>query len=192
MTSGQAALLVLADRYLAGMLDPFLSLLAIHKLLYFLQQTGQSLRLQYEAHDHGPYARNLRQVLIRMEKHYTQGYGEGKDDPKKTIELLPGAVEEAREFLKDDEQIRERMELVSALIDGFEDPYGLELLSSLHWVMQKLPEARTSVDVAVNAVHDWNDGKRQRLKSEHLRKAWERLKAQHWDRVSSSPALAVR
>ncbi len=181
LTPERAALLVMIERYLKGMLDPFVSLLAVHKLLYFLQQAGQPLKLKYEAYDHGPYAENLRHVLIRLEKHYTQGYGEGRDDPKKTIDLLPGALEEAKQLLAGAAEIQERMTRVSKLIDGFEDPYGLELLSSLHWVMRQDPEARTNPEAAVAAVHGWNEGKRRRLKSEHLLKAWDRLKQQHWD-----------
>ena len=49
MTVGQAALIALMDRYLKALLDPFVSLLEIHKLMYFLQETGQELKLQYEA-----------------------------------------------------------------------------------------------------------------------------------------------
>ncbi|MHB1308582.1 MAG: type II toxin-antitoxin system antitoxin DNA ADP-ribosyl glycohydrolase DarG [Limisphaerales bacterium] len=181
MTMGQAALIALMDRYLKGLLDPFVSLLEIHKLMYFLQAAGQPLRLRYEAKDFGPYAKNLRQVLIRLEKHYTQGYGDGKDNPTKTIELLPGAVEEAETFLKDDEVIRQRMDRVAELIEGFEDPYGLELLSSVHWVMRGNSEARDSSEVAAAAVHKWNPRKRRVLKKDHLLKAWQRLKEQSWD-----------
>ena len=181
MTMGQAALIALMDRYLKGLLDPFVSLLEIHKLMYFLQAAGQPLRLQYEAKDFGPYAKNLRQVLIRLEKHYTQGYGDGKDDPTKTLELLPGAVEEAEMFLKDDEVIRQRMDRVAELIEGFEDPYGLELLSSVHWVMRENAEARRSFEAAAAAVHQWNPRKRRVMKKEHLLKAWQRLKEQSWD-----------
>jgi hypothetical protein len=171
----------LMDRYLKGLLDPFVSLLEIHKLMYFLQQAGQPLRLQYEAKEFGPYAKNLRQVLICLEKHYTQGYGDGKDIPTKVIELLPRAVEEAQAFLRDDEAIRHRMDRVAALIEGFEDPYGLELLSSVHWVMRENVPARKSSEVAASAVHAWNNRKRSVLKKEHLIKAWERLKEQRWD-----------
>ena len=32
-------------RYLAGLMDPFVSLLEVHKLLYFMQEAGQPLRL---------------------------------------------------------------------------------------------------------------------------------------------------
>ena len=181
MTMGRAALIALMDRYLKGLLDPFVSLLEIHKLMYFLQEAGQPLRLQYEAGEFGPYAKNLRQVLIRLEKHYTQGYGDGKDIPTKNIELLPGAMEEAEAFLKDDEVIRRRMDRVAELIEGFEDPYGLELLSSMHWVMRESATARESAEAAASAVHQWNPRKSRVLKKEHLAKAWVRLKEQHWD-----------
>jgi len=180
MTMGQAAMIALMDRYLKGLLDPFISLLEIHKLMYFLQEAGQPLRLKFEARSFGPYARNLRQVLIRMEKHYTQGYGDGKDSPTQPIEVLPGAEEEADKFLAGDESIRARMKRVAELIEGFEDPYGLELLSSVHWVMQKTPEAGENPEVAVAAVHKWNVRKQYSLKREHILAAWQRLKAQDW------------
>ena len=180
MTIGQAALIGLMDRYLKGLLDPFISLLEIHKLLYFLQAASQPLRLQYEAREFGPYAKNLRQVLIRMESHYTQGYGDGNDAPAKNIELLPGAVEEAEAFLQEDATTRQRMERVTDLIEGYEDPYGLELLSSVHWVMAHDPEARLSATVAAQGVQAWNARKRRTLKTEHLGKAWQRLTDKGW------------
>ncbi len=180
MSLGQAALIALMDRYLAGLLDPFVSLLEVHKLMYFLQAAGQPLRLKYEASDYGPYAVNLRQVLIRMENHYTQGYGEGSDRPTKPIELLPGAVDEANAFLASDREIRERMARVVDLIEGHEDPLGLELLSSVHWVMSRHPEARRDANAAVLAVQRWNARKRRVLKQEQILRAWERLRAKCW------------
>jgi O-acetyl-ADP-ribose deacetylase (regulator of RNase III) len=180
MTIGQAALISLMDRYLKGLLDPFVSLLEIHKLMYFLQAAGQPLRLQYEAKEFGPYAKNLRQVLIRLESHYTQGYGDGKDSPTKPIELLPGSVDEAQLFLREDEVIRQRMDQVTELIEGYEDPVGLELLSSVHWVMCHNPEAKLSAEAAASAVQEWNVRKRRTLKTEHLTKAWQHLTDKGW------------
>jgi hypothetical protein len=115
-----------------------------------------------------------------MEKHYTQGYGDGKDSPTQPIELLPGAEKEAEEFLAGDEAIRARMNRVAELIEGFEDPYGLELLSSVHWVMQKNPETRENPGTAVAAVHRWNARKQRSLKKEHILAAWQRLREQDW------------
>jgi O-acetyl-ADP-ribose deacetylase (regulator of RNase III) len=181
MTLGQAAMIALMDRYLKGLLDPFISLLEIHKLMYFLQEAGQPLRLSFKAESYGPYATNLRQVLIRMEKHYTQGYGDGKDTPTRPMEILPGATEEADKFLENNELIRTRMNRVVKLIEGFEDAYGLELLSSVHWVMKENVVARENADAAVKAVHQWNSRKRRTLKKEHIVAAWRRLKEMNWD-----------
>lgn len=47
----------------------------------------------------------------------------------------------------------------AALVDGFESPFGLELLSTVHWVMRHEP-ARTLPDV-VARTYAWNDRKRQ-------------------------------
>jgi O-acetyl-ADP-ribose deacetylase (regulator of RNase III) len=186
MTMGQAAMIALMDRYLKGLLDPFISLLEIHKLMYFLQEAGQPLRLKFEAKRFGPYATNLRQVLIRMEKHYTQGYGDGKDSPTQPIEVLPGAKKEAERFLAGDDTIRARMNRVAELIEGFEDPYGLELLSSVHWVMHENPGAGANPETAVAAVHKWNARKRRTLKKEHILAAWQRLRAQNWSESFAS------
>lgn len=181
MTLGRAALIALIDRYLKGLLDPFVSLLEIHKLMYFLQEAGMELRLEYEAKSYGPYARNLRQVLIRLEKHYMQGYGDGKDAPTRPIELLPGAVDEANAFLAQHPEIQQLMDRVVQLIDGYEDSYGLELLSTVHWVMRENSEARSEPQAAIEAVRNWNLRKRRNLKPDHLLKAWQRLKEQGWN-----------
>ena len=63
MTASCAALLGLMRRYLAAVMDPFCSLLEIHKLMYFMQEVGQPLRLRYTKGPYGPYADNLRHLL---------------------------------------------------------------------------------------------------------------------------------
>ena len=73
MTTGRAALVVLMSRYLEGLLDPFVSLLEVHKLMYFMQEAGQDLRLKYTAGSYGPYAGNLRHVLIKLDGHFQIG-----------------------------------------------------------------------------------------------------------------------
>ena len=72
MTAGRAALVGLVDRYLAGLLDPFVTLLEVHKLMYFMQESGEPLRLKYVKGPYGPYADNLRHVLNAVEGHFIQ------------------------------------------------------------------------------------------------------------------------
>lgn len=186
LTTGRAALISLVDSYLKGLLDPNVTLLEIHKLMYFLQEAGQDLKLQYEAQLYGPYARNLRHVLNRLEGHMLTGFGDGADRPNKPIELTSGAVEKASSYLAGDAQTLARMARVQRLIEGFEDPYGLEVLSSVHWVMCRDRGARDSVENAIEAVQGWNDRKRKLIKPAHIEAAWRRLHNENWATESRS------
>lgn len=159
MTAGRAALVGLIQRYLRGMMEPSISLLEIHKLMYFLQAAGEPLRLQYIKAYYGPYAENLRHVLRQVEGHLTTGYtGEG-DVPDEQLELIPGAIDEADAFLIEHPATRERFDRVGSLVDGFETPHGLELLATAHWVWTK--EGAHSPAAVTDAVHAWGPGKTQ-------------------------------
>jgi O-acetyl-ADP-ribose deacetylase (regulator of RNase III) len=151
MTAGRAALVVLMHRYLAGLLDPFVTLLELHKLMFFMQEAGQPLRLRYTKAARGPYAENLRHVLNAVEGHFLVGYADGGDAPDKQLELVPGAVEDATAFLADDSATRQRFDRVAALVDGFESPFGLELLATIYWVVKQ--EAASTASVVIEKVY---------------------------------------
>ena len=70
MTADCATLVSLMNRYLYGLLDPFITLLEVHKLMYFMQLAGEPLRLKYRKARYGPYAENLRHVLHAVEGHW--------------------------------------------------------------------------------------------------------------------------
>ena len=159
MTVGRAALIELIDRYLRGLLDPFISLLEVHKLMYFMQEAGEPLRLKYSKAPYGPYAENLRHVLNAIEGHMIKGYADGGDDPVKSLELIPEAVEEANVFIKKHTETLGRFERVKELVSGFESPFGLELLATVHWVIQK--EQATSQEDVIKKVYSWNTRKKQ-------------------------------
>ena len=159
MTAGRAALIGLMDRYLRGLLDPFVTLLEAHKLMYFMQAAGEPLKLKFNKGPYGPYAKNLRHVLNAIEGHLVSGYADGGDAPDKQLELVPGALEDARAFLENEVETRSRFEKVSDLVDGFESPFGLELLSTVHWVASE-ERAQTFVKVAEHT-YAWNERKKQ-------------------------------
>ena len=156
MTPGRAVLVSLFEKYLAGLLDPSISLLEVHKLMYFAQEAGEPLRLRYVKAPYGPYAENLRHVLATVEGYMISGYGDGGDKPDKALELVPGAAEEARAFLDQHPATLERFERVAKLVEGFESSYGMELLATVHWVMKH--EGAQGSDV-VDAIHAWNPRK---------------------------------
>ncbi|MGU9977840.1 MAG: macro domain-containing protein [Candidatus Oxydemutatoraceae bacterium WSBS_2016_MAG_OTU14] len=131
MTAGRAVLIELMQRYLGGLLDPTVTLLEAHKLLYFMQCAGEPLRLKYQKATYGPYADNLRHVLKAIEGHYVSGYADGGDAPEKNYNLYC-KTGEAEAFLKQHPDSRAKFEKVAELVKGFESP-GCELLASVHW-----------------------------------------------------------
>jgi len=138
ITLGRATLVNLMYRYICGLLDPFITLLELHKLMYFIQEAGEPLRLKFKKAPYGPYAENLRHVLHAIEGHLIYGYADGGDAPDKQLNLVPGAIEDARDFLKNKHETNVHIKKVSNLIDGFESSFGLELLSTVHWVIKKM------------------------------------------------------
>lgn len=160
MTPGRAALVELVNRYMQGLLDPVITLLEVHKLMYFMQVAGEPLRLKYVKAPYGPYAENLRHVLRTVEGHLLSGYADGGDAPDKPLNLVPGAVEDATNFLLAHDDTRSRFERVDDLVEGFESPFGLELLATVHWIAQNDPGLETHADV-VSRVYAWSDRKKR-------------------------------
>lgn len=153
-----------------------LSLLEVQKLAYFLQVAGEPLRLKYAKHIYGPYAENLNHVLQRIEGHFIRGYGDRSKDSQ--IYLLDGAVQQAENFLASDNEARQRLQRVSQLIEGFETPYGMELLATVHWVASH--GNTTDSQTVTTGVTGWNARKAKLMQPKHINKALARLVSQGW------------
>lgn len=187
MTPARALFVKLMEAYSA--LDYSRTLLEVQKLAYFLQAAGEPLRLKYEPGHYGPYAANLNKVLEVMEGHFIRGYGDSQK-PGAEIELLPGATEEATKFLHGKEDSTMRLAAVGQLIEGFETPYGMELLATVHWVAHHggrgAQRPASAPAEAVAYVHDWNPRKKQIFKPEHIQVAWKQLADLGWIGSASS------
>jgi O-acetyl-ADP-ribose deacetylase (regulator of RNase III) len=174
MTAGRAALVGLMRRYLNAMMDTSLTLLEMHKLMYFLQAAGEPLRLRYAKGPYGPYAENLRHVLHDVNGYLITGYtGEG-DTPSEELELAPGAVESAESYLASHAETRKHSDEVTKLVEGFETPFGLELLATTHWVITE--ERAERDEEVVEAVYAWGPQKAQ-FSREQIGIALERLRS---------------
>lgn len=184
MTVGRAALLGLVDRYLGAVMDPDVTLLEVHKLMYFMQEAGEPLKLHYAKALYGPYAENLRHVLSHIEGHFITGYGDAEDDPQKRIEPKPAATEQARDFLQAHPDTEARCNRVGDLIEGFETPFAMELLATVHWVATR--EGARAKDEAVSRVYGWNTRKRM-FKEQHVHLAFDVLQRKGWMGMNGDP-----
>ena len=180
MTPGRAALLELMRRYLVPLMDDAVTLLELHKLMYFMQEAGEELRLDFVKGKYGPYATNLRHVLNTIEGHFVTGFGDASEEPGKVLEASEEATEKAQKYLKSKTKTLGRFERVERLIDGFETAYGMELLASVHWVAKHEEGGADSSEAAVKRIHGWNDRKRDSFGAHHVQVAWARLSSEGW------------
>ena len=192
MTTGRAALLALLSNYAqlswtegSTVIKGGASLLEIQKLMYFLQEAGQPLHLNYVKGFYGPYAENLNHVLQTLEGHSLRGYGDRYQRvlDLSPITLMPGAEDEARQWLRahTDDGINDRISDVMELITGFASPYGVELLATVHWTATR-EASRKDTDPATltGIIRDWNRRKERLFTEDHVRVAMEHLDELSW------------
>lgn len=174
-TPARATMVALMGQYRAFQGD--LTQLEAQKLAYLVQVSGYpSLKLRFRAHHYGPYADQLYHLLQALEGHQIRGLVDRKPDAR--LIVADEAYQQARERLED--TARPHFERVSRLIEGFEDPYGMELLATVHWVATHDESARTREDAALEGVRNWSEMKRSKMRPSHVRLAWQRLHEQGW------------
>lgn len=165
MTWGRAMLLEAMRRYLQQRRttepweDPSgVSHLEIQKLMYFANTIEPSLGLDFTPHRYGPYSEKVRHLLIGMEGAYTTGFGDGTANALslEPISLTNKGIQALTDFMKSAAaapRITSTIDTVLSAIDGFEGPYGVELLASTHWVATR-QDAREPATAAA-AVRSW-------------------------------------
>ena len=179
LTTSTAALVSVIDQY--SQVALLVSLIEIHKLMYFLQEAGEDLKLRYQAKYHGPYADNLRHVLKSLEGHQLEGFGDGskKVHEAEPITVLPDGAREASEALSGNRQIAERIQRLLELVEGYESAYGLELLASVHWMAAREGTVGELSGVT-KRVQSWSQRKQRMFTAQHIESAWQRLNDHGW------------
>lgn len=148
--------------------------IASQKMPYLFQaSTGINLGFAYERHKMGPYSSELHRLWEKMEGVYIAGYGDGSE----AAEIQPSAeaVHAANIFFHTHPELETAFARFTQFVKGFETAFGLELLATVHWLMQEIPNA--SFEQIVQSIHEWNPRKNNRYRSEKLiRKAWNHLR----------------
>ena len=113
-----------------------------------------------------------------MDNHFIEGYGDGGNAPDTPITLRSEAVEKAKDFLESHPDTKCRFERVATLIEGFETPFGMELLSTVHWVSTR--EGAHTEEEVTKLIRKWSPRKALLIKQEHVAVALKRLQESGW------------
>ena len=181
MTRVRALLIRLLNLYSGFGHD--VSQVEMQKLAYFLQVAGEGMRVRFTKNQFGPHASKLKFALQRLEGHYIRGFGDlsGRSELVLMPDAEAEAEAEAEAYMTGDPDAALRFDQVAELIEGFETPYGMELLATVHWLARNQdPEAGRDPERAIALVQTWSDRKRLAFRAEHIRKAWRALAERGW------------
>lgn len=149
-----------------------LTRLTAQKLVYFMQVLGPDFGLKFSKQQYGPYSEALHGAFKAMEaRQYIQGY----TSEERMVVVTPATYAASDEHLrKEGVDVAELVSKLSLLIDGYESPYGMELLSSVHFLSTS-EGIRTQPEMS-EALEAWNDHKRESFPKAAVTAALNRLK----------------
>ena len=172
MTPRDALIAELVRRY--WVLGMECSLLEIQKLAWFLERSIERasltpLDLRFVPHKYGPYADRLRHLLEGLDGSYLHCDKRiGDADPLDVIWFDDGRKTFVQTYLKSEaKDYVPALEATAALIDGFESPYGMELLATVDWLLSQEGIAPT-VPAVREGLHHWGGGPGAAARKERL------------------------
>jgi O-acetyl-ADP-ribose deacetylase (regulator of RNase III) len=165
LTPARALIAELVRRY--WVLGMECSLLEIQKLAWFLQRVIESeglkneLKLSFKANNYGPYANNLAHLLNALDGSYLKSDKRIPDSsPFDVIWFNDSKKEYVQAFLcSEAQEYSSALEKIDKLIDGFESPYGMELLSTVDWLLVN-EECEPTVESIQQGMKAWSAGKK--------------------------------
>jgi O-acetyl-ADP-ribose deacetylase (regulator of RNase III) len=174
LTPARAMLLTLLYQYRS--LGEFASEFAAVKLSYFLQRFGESqLKLNFKKGAYGPYSNEVRFVLYTLNGYYIKGYEQMDTKPFEVLELVSSKKEEVKKYIDHSTSVDEkgRLKQVKELIQGFESPYGLELLATVDYSINSTQTFE--LDIIREEVKNWSFRKENLFSVKHIQLAIEHL-----------------
>lgn len=144
LTPARALIAELVRRY--WVLGMECSLLEIQKLAWFLERAierlspaDNPLNLKFAPDKYGPYANRLDHLLNDLDGSYLHCEKRISDaSPLDVIWFHDERKAFLQSYLKSEAKpYAEALEYTTALIDGFESPYGMELLATVDWLLAK-------------------------------------------------------
>lgn len=155
--------------------DRALDRLSLQKIAYFLQVMGVPLNLDFNKNLYGPYSDALKKAVVALESDYKLIAG---FQAEREVHVTPAGYAAAEDFLKSNEHSEAVIESLAKLVDGFETPYGLELLSTVHKVATS-SDGKGDIKRITSEMLALERNKRNVFPEDEIRLAFKRLKDDH-------------
>lgn len=160
LTPGRALLLcLLYDLVRHG---EYVSEFSSEKVCYFLQRFGAKhfFNLHYEPKYYGPYSGKVKYVLNAMNGSYIMGYSDMNKKPFESLTLVSDAIDEIEAYINEDQILKAIADNTKAFLNGFYSDFGLELLSSVDYIMSSYGRDISIDDISIH-LSQWSSRKEQ-------------------------------
>lgn len=174
LTDGRAMLLYALFQY--AKLGEDASVFAANKLAYFLQSSGEKLKLQFVPYTYGPYAQAVEKVLYALNGKYLKGLEQMSSRKFEPLELNWERYDEVNLYFNTQlsSEQKQRMSNLFKVIEGFESSLSLEILASIHYLLNE--DAKLDQKQLVDKIQSWNDRKKKVITEEYVDIALAHLK----------------
>jgi len=151
------------------------SVFAANKLAYFLQRSGEKMKLQFVSHSYGPYAQAVEKVLYALNGKYLKGLEQMNAKAFEPLQLNFDRYDEVKEYVNKElsSEQRERLQNLYKLINGFESSLALEILASVDFLRHQ--NSHITNEQLFEKIQDWNERKKNLVKKEYISIAIEHL-----------------
>jgi O-acetyl-ADP-ribose deacetylase (regulator of RNase III)/uncharacterized protein YwgA len=174
LTPARAMLLYLMFKYEAS--GEQSSLFVANKLAYFLQRSGEPMRLKFDPHHYGPYTVQLNHVLMHLNGVYLKGMEQNQTKPFEPLLLNYDKFSEIESFIKINTSVEQRQRLndVLKLVRGFESTFALELLATVDFVSSNTKNK--DIESVQLAIKSWSNRKSDLFENKQIEIAHNHLK----------------
>jgi len=140
----------------------FISEFTAEKIAYFLQRFGaqDTFKLEFQPNFYGPYSGKVKHVLYHLNGSYIMGYSSKDKKPFEELGLVPDAEEEVNSFFNQPENAEYKciVEKTKKFLTGFYSTFGLELLSTIDFIMRT--KQVTTVEDITSHLAQWSNRKK--------------------------------
>jgi len=165
LTPARALIAELVRRY--WVLGIECSLLEIQKLAWFLERVIEKsnsknpLKLEFISNNYGPYADKLRHVIDALDGSYLKSKKRIADSSPLDVIWFDDCKKECvNTYLNaEGKEYLSALAATSEVIDGFESPFGMELLATVDWLIEK-EKCEPTVDAIEQGLRAWPAGKK--------------------------------
>jgi len=146
----------------------YLTHMSLQEIVYFLQALGVNYTMDFDLRSFGPYSEKLAKIFERMDQQkYIDGFNDGE------VQVTSTAFSEANSYLNDNPQNSDKViKSLSQLVDGFESPYGMELLASTHYTAS---HGNSDFNFIMSQIAEWKGAEQNGYQENVVRQAYDRL-----------------